>query len=637
VATRTSLMEFQVPRIVHEEADEHRGVFAIEPANLAWSGVPSASMIANGSLVLVFAFMGIEMAVTPGGEIRNPARTVPRAILSALAIITLLYIAVQVVAQGVLGAGLAESRTAPLAAVAEHFHWGALPIFIFACIAIIPLAGIMGESTEHLAARFGAGIGGLMNATFGNAAELIIAMVALYRPGPMAFIPDYIARMHGEADVEYRHPALEPIFQDTFGIPVYQEQLMRAAVELAGYTPSESDELRKAISKKNKKDIDKHRDKFVKGAVTQGMDKATAESIYSDWEEFARYGFNKSHAADYGVIAVQTAYLKANYPAEYMTALLSASASITEKVAFYVADARNMGVRVLPIEINSSGWDFAIEDVEDKAYIRFGFGAVKNVGQGAVELILKERDQNGAFKNLNDFARRVDLRAVGKRALECLIKVGAMDSFGNRAALLASLDRIISISSNHFRAVEAGQMSLFGAATGVVDEIKLPDVNNVDRREMLNWERELIGLYISDHPLTPYQPTFAKIVSYFSGQLGEAQHEEKVRVAGLITAVRPYMTKTNKPMGFVTLEDIQGNIELVLFPRTWEKLREQLKVGQIVIVEGKVDLNSTPPKVLVESIRTEIKILESLDEAPEMNEPPLAKTAPVPLADQLDG
>jgi DNA polymerase-3 subunit alpha len=465
----------------------------------------------------------------------------------------------------------------------------------------------------------------------------IIAMVALYRPGPMAFIPDYIARMHGKADVEYRHPALEPIFQDTFGIPVYQEQLMRAAVELAGYTPSESDELRKAISKKNKKDIDKHREKFVKGAVNQGMEKSTAEAIYSDWEEFARYGFNKSHAADYGVIAVQTAYLKSQYPAEYMTALLSASAGITEKVAFYISDARSMGVKVLPIEINTSGWDFAIEDVDGKANIRFGFGAVKNVGQGAVELILRERDQNGAFKNLNDLARRVDLRAVGKRALECLIKVGAMDSFGNRAALLASLDRIISISSNHFRAAEAGQMSLFGAATGVVDEINLPDVNNVDKREMLNWERELIGLYISDHPLTPYQKTFAQIVSYFSGQLGEAQHEEKTRVAGLVTSVRPYMTKTNKPMGFVTLEDIQGNIELVLFPKTWGTYREQLSVGQIIIVEGKVDMNSTPPKVLVDTIRTEIKILESVDSsimppAPlGADEPHLAKPTPAPV------
>src|SRR5688572_17543268 len=480
----------------------------------------------------------------------------------------------------------------------------------------------------------------------------IIAMVALYRPGPMAFIPDYIARMHGQAEVEYRHPSLEPIFSDTFGIPVYQEQLMRAAVELAGYTPSESDELRKAISKKNKKDIDKHREKFVKGAIKNGMEKATAEAIYTDWEEFARYGFIKSHAADYGVIAVQTAYLKSRYPAEYMTALLSANAGITEKVAFYVADARTMGVPILPININASHWDFSIEEIASKnpsengqlnqvPNIRFGFGAVKNVGEAAVELILREREQNGIFTDLNDFARRVDLRAVGKRALECLVKVGALDSFGNRAALLASLDRVISISSNHFRAAEAGQMSLFGAATGVVDEITLPDVNNVDKREMLNWERELIGLYISDHPLTPYQTTFARIVSYFSGQLSEAQHEEKVRVAGLITNVRPYMTKSNKPMGFVTLEDIQGNIELVLFPRTWEKNREQLTVGRIIIVEGKVDTNSTPPKILVDTIRTEIKILESLDESPAIIDTPLAKPAPAAArgasADQTQG
>ena len=454
----------------------------------------------------------------------------------------------------------------------------------------------------------------------------IIAMVALYRPGPMAFIPDYIARMHGEAEVEYRHPALEPIFQDTYGIPVYQEQLMRAAVEIAGYTPSESDELRKAISKKKKEEIEKHRNKFVAGAVKNGMAKEIAEAIYSDWEEFARYGFNKSHAADYGVISVQTAYLKAHYPAEYMAALLSANAGDTVKVAWYVAEARSMKVQVLSPEINASGWDFEIEDAEadGKANIRFGLGAIKNVGQAAVELIVEERDRNGRFKNLNDFARRVDLRAVGKRALECLIKVGAMDSFGNRAALLASLDRVVSISSNHFRAAEAGQMSLFGEMTGVIEDIQLPDVNNVDKREMLNWERELIGLYISDHPLTPYQQTFAQIVSYFSGQLQEAQHEEKVRVAGLVTVVRPYTTKTNKPMGFVTLEDIQGNIELVLFPKTWQKTREQLTVGQIIIVEGKVDTGSTPPKILVDEIRTEIKILESLDSSPGAN----ASTSP---------
>ncbi len=457
----------------------------------------------------------------------------------------------------------------------------------------------------------------------------IIAMVALYRPGPMAFIPDYISRMHGESEVEYRHPAMEPIFKDTFGIPVYQEQLMRAAVELAGYTPSESDELRKAISKKKKEDIDKHRAKFVKGAVEKGMEQSTADAIYMDWEEFARYGFNKSHAADYGVIAVQTAYLKSTYPAEYMAALLSANAGITEKIAFYVADSRNMDVPVLPPDVNASTWDFSIEDVapstgsgQAKPSIRFGLGAIKNVSQGAVETIMEARAE-GQFTDLNDFARRADLRSVGKRSLECLIKVGALDQFGNRASMLASLDRIVAISSNHFRAADAGQMSLFGASTGIIEEIHLPEVKNVDKREMLNWERELVGLYITDHPLNEYQAILAQIVSYFSGQLSEAMHEEKVRVAGLITVVRPYTTKTGKAMGFVTIEDIQGTIELVMFPKTWTKFMDKMVVGQIIIVEGKVDNANPPAKILVDEIKTEISVTTAAaDEVIADNTPP---------------
>jgi DNA polymerase-3 subunit alpha len=474
----------------------------------------------------------------------------------------------------------------------------------------------------------------------------IIAMVALYRPGPMAFIPDYIARMHGEAEVEYRHQLLEPILKETYGITVYQEQIMYTAMNLGGYTASEADDLRKAVAKKKAEVLLKHRQRFVTGAEKRDIPKEIANQIFDDWEAFARYGFPKGHAADYGVIAVETAYLKVHYTAEYMTALLSASAGITEKVAYYVADARSMGVPVLAPDVNASSWDFSIEDIEinnvpsvlaaadggsskkTQPNIRFGLGAVKNAGQAAVELIIKEREQNGKFKDLNDFARRVDLRAVGKRALECLIKVGAMDAFGNRAALLASLDRVIAISNAHFRAADTGQMSLFGSATGVVEEINLPEVNNVDRREMLNWERELIGLYISDHPLTPYQQTFAQIVSYFSGQLNEAQHEEKVRVAGLVTSVRPYMTKTNKPMGFVSIEDIQGSIELVLFPKTWEKYREQMTVGQVIIVEGKTDTGSAPPKILVDTIRTEITILEPLDSLPQ-SQPKTAPPQPV--------
>ena len=327
----------------------------------------------------------------------------------------------------------------------------------------------------------------------------IVAMVALYRPGPMDFIPDYISRMHGEAEVEYRHPALEPIFGETYGIPLYQEQLMRAAIELAGFTPSESDELRAAISKKKTKEIEKQRLKFVEGAAKQGMERATAEAIYHDWDEFARYGFNKSHAADYGLLAVQTGFLKLHYPVEYMTALLSVTKHETEKMALYVNDARNMGVIVLPPDINASTWDFAIEELDasttasgqdGKSAIRFGLGAIKNVGQGAVELPVQARLKGGPFKDLNDLSARVDLRAVGKRALESLVKVGALDRFGSRSAMLEALDRVVAVSSSHFRAAEAGQLSLFGTATGVTENITLPLVPDADRRETLSWERE---------------------------------------------------------------------------------------------------------------------------------------------------
>ncbi len=443
----------------------------------------------------------------------------------------------------------------------------------------------------------------------------VIAMVALFRPGPMDFIPGYIRRMHGEEAVDYRHPSLEPIFKETYGYPVYQEQLMSAAVKLAGYTPSESDELRKAIAKKQKDKLEKHREKFIKGAVKNGIEEETAQAIFADWEEFARYGFNKSHAADYGVISVQTGFLKVHYPVEYMTALLSVSQSDTAKVALYVADARRMGLRVERPDVNYSHWDFSIEDQPDgKAGIRFGMGAVKNVGHPPVEAILEARRTGGLFKDINDFARRVDLRAVGKRALECLVKVGALDQFGPRPALLAALDRIISVSTSHFRAAAAGQMSLFGAFSAVMEEIALPQVEEeFTRREILGWEKELIGLYISDHPLSPVMDVLGRTVTHFSGQLSEGSHNDKVRVAGLVSRVRKHQTKAGKDMGFVTLEDIQGNIELVLFPRTWEQCHNLLDLERVVVVDGKLDMQGADPKVIVDAVTTELKTYESVE------------------------
>ena len=227
-----------------------------------------------------------------------------------------------------------------------------------------------------------------------------------------------------------------------------------------------------------------------------------------------------------------------------------------------------------------------------------------------MELPVQARLKGGPFKDLNDLSARVDLRAVGKRALESLVKVGALDKFGSRAAMLEALDRVVAVSSSHFRAAEAGQMSLFGTATGVTENITLPLVPDADRRETLGWERELIGMYMSEHPLTPYMNEIRRLVTHFSSNLGEAEHEEKTRVAGMVSGIRPYQTKTGKMMAWVTLEDLTGVIELVLFPRTWEKYQFALEVGGVIVAEGKVDAQSNPSKVLVDNIRTEIKLTE---------------------------
>jgi len=294
-----------------------------------------------------------------------------------------------------------------------------------------------------------------------------------------------------------------------------------------------------------------------------------------------------------------------------MTALLSVTKHETDKMALYINDARSMGVEVLPPDVNASAWDFAIEDRPGQASaIRFGLGAIKNVGQGPVEIICQARAKGGSFENLNEFAARVDLRTAGKRALESLIKVGAMDRFGSRAAMLETLDRLVAVSSSQFRAAETGQLSLFGAHTGVTESVSLPLVPESDRRETLAWERELIGMYMGEHPLAAYMKEIRQVVTHFSSNLGEAAHEEKVRVAGMVTAIRPHQTKTGKMMAWVTLEDLTGNIELVVFPRTWEKFQFALEIGGVILAEGKVDAQSSPSKVLVDNIRTEIMLTE---------------------------
>lgn len=458
----------------------------------------------------------------------------------------------------------------------------------------------------------------------------VIAMVALFRPGPMDFIPSYIRRMHGEEEIDYLHPMLEPILKETYGITVYQEQIMYTAMQLGNFTASEADVLRKTVAKKKEAQLLEQRGRFLEGASENDISEEVANAIFDNWEAFARYGFPKGHAADYGVISVETAYLKQHYPVEYMTALLSVFQSDTDRVAVYVADCRRMGIKVLPPDVNSSLWDFSIEDRGQKTEdggnntglpspvsghcIRFGLGAIKNVGQNPVELIIAAR-QDGTFADINDFVRRTDLRKIGKRALECLIKVGALDGFGSRQVLLEALDRLVSISSSYFSAAESGQLSMFGAETGLDDRIELPDpFHEIPQRTQLDWERELIGLYVSDHPLSSVLDAIAQNTTHYSNELAEASDQQSVRVAGVVSRIRPHITKRGQPMAFVTLEDMQGNFDLVVFPRTWEAYRELLDHDAIVLIEGKVDAARGEPKILVDRVSTELRHVVPLND-----------------------
>jgi DNA polymerase-3 subunit alpha len=436
----------------------------------------------------------------------------------------------------------------------------------------------------------------------------IVAVLALYRPGPMDYIPDYIRRLHGEEEPEYAHPALEPILEETFGITVFQEQIMFAATDLAGYTASEADFLRKAVAKKKEEKLLLHRDKFISGAVENGIPEEVATGIFNDWEAFARYGFPKGHAADYAVLTCQTAYLKAHYPVEYMTALLTVERHNVDKIGFLIAECRRMGIEVLPPDVNHSQLAFTIRDSErsgGEPAIRFGLGAVKNVGDGPVESVIAGRGDR-PFQDLQDFCRRVDLRDVNRRALESLIKVGALSTFGSRAQLLAALDRILGLSSRVHQARDVGQMSLFGKATGVELEgdedifAGLPSLPDSRRQDVLRWEKELAGSYLSEHPLMRPTQEFSELITAHAGQLEDEPSGQLVTVLGMVQRVRRHTTRKGDEMAFVTLEDMTGACDVVVFPRTWEQTKELWAPERILAVRGKVEFRRDSPSLLCE-------------------------------------
>jgi DNA polymerase-3 subunit alpha len=429
----------------------------------------------------------------------------------------------------------------------------------------------------------------------------LAAMVALFRPGPMDNIPAYIRRKHGQEPVSYLHPLLEPYLAKTYGIFVYQEDIMSAAIALGGFTGPEADTLGYAIRKKKSSVLRAQKEKFVTQAAERGVAPHTIDAVFKAFEPFERYGFNKAHATCYGLIAYQTAYLKANYTVEYMTSVLTAVRDTADRVAAAIAECRRLGIEVRPPDVHLSGLHFTVEGEA----IRFGLLAVKNVGQGAIESIIECREKDGEFRSLADFCARVDLRLGNKRVLESLVRVGALGRFGHPAQLLLALDESMAAGQAQQRDRVSGQASLFDAlGDGAPSERPLPQATEAPARERLRWEKELLGLYLSDHPLGELATEIGTYVNAYSGDLGEELDQQRIVVGGVVTGVRRVLTKAKATMAVATLEDLQGSLEVVVFPKVFEETGPTWVDDAILLVAGRVDHKGDETVLLADSVWT---------------------------------
>ncbi len=432
--------------------------------------------------------------------------------------------------------------------------------------------------------------------------EDIIAMVALYRPGPMDYIPDFIGGKHGTKKVEYLHPKLEPILRNTYGVAVYQEQLMQIARDLAGFSLGEADVLRKAVGKKIVELVAEQREKFIEGCIKTGVGKKIGEQVFAFIEPFAGYGFNRSHAACYALIGYQTAYLKAHYPAEFMAALLTSDQHDIDRIAIEVREAREIGLEVLAPSVNESFEDFTVVVGEDKKErVRFGMNAIKNVGSVCTEEIVKARKNGGKFTSLENFIERVQTKDLNKRSLESLSKVGALEDFGERNQLFGSIDDIIRHGKNLKTIADTHANSLFGDMSMPISQIQLASVAPATKTMRLDWEKDLLGLYVSDHPTSEYQPYFNKTATPL-GQLEKQEDNAHVRMGGVITTVRKILTKTGSTMFFVGLEDMTGRIEMLVFGKTAEHTAGSWIEGEIVMVDGRISHKDGALKCIAEGV-----------------------------------
>ncbi|NCP58180.1 DNA polymerase III subunit alpha [Candidatus Wolfebacteria bacterium] len=432
--------------------------------------------------------------------------------------------------------------------------------------------------------------------------EDIIAMVALYRPGPIELIPSFINRKHGREKVKYLHPKLEPILEKTYGIGIYQEQMMRIARDLAGFSLAEADTLRKAIGKKIKVLLGAQKEKLLRGMMENGIDEPTAKQIWELFPPFARYGFNRSHAACYALIGYWTAYLKSHWPIEFMTALLNADSGDTERIAFLISEAQKNDINILAPDINKSFVNF----VPEEKNIRFGLLAIKNVGLNIVQAIIEERQRGGPFQNFSDFLIRVRHKDLNKKSLESLIKVGVFDSLNtDRAELLAKIEEILAFSQNIKRSLNSSQISLFGANYQASPGLFKKELNGngapIPDKEKLSWEKELVGLYISGHPLNQFSEKLKNnrikpIKELLADKRGVNGNSR--RIAGVISNVKRIISKLGQPILFAKIEDLGGGLEVIVFSDTLAKNPTVWRENNVVIVEGRLSWRNNEPKFI---------------------------------------
>ncbi|MFC1612547.1 DNA polymerase III subunit alpha [Patescibacteria group bacterium] len=431
--------------------------------------------------------------------------------------------------------------------------------------------------------------------------EDIIAMVALYRPGPMQFIESFINRKHGREKIEYMHPSMENALKNTYGIPVYQEQVMQVAKDMAGFTGGEADTLRKAMGKKIAKLMAQMKIKFIDGAVKNGVEKKLAVAIFQKLEDFAAYGFNRSHAACYAMISYRTAYLKANWPNSFMAALLNSDSGNMDRTTIEVEECKHIGLEVLPPDINESFPRFAVVPKTNK--IRFGLEAIKNVGSDIVEAVIAERKKNGKFDSLEDFLERVQHKNLNKKSLEAFVKCGAMDSLGKRGEMLENMPKMLDFNREIREVQETAHNSLFGA--GGIDlsrpTLKMEPAEPVDKKMRLTWEKELLGLYVSAHPFTDALPLVRDLITP-SDELPEKKDGNWVNVSGVISIIKKKKTRKGEMNPFVTIQDLKGSFELLVFPTVLEKTRELWQEDKIVIVGGRLSFKEGETKVLANKV-----------------------------------